>query len=215
MVLLNAENAQSEDDFAGNSRPLPGRYHSAVLHAEEKGSKKKGTPGLEIEFQTIVNGIGPDGQPNTGQSGRTIPLFLSYVGSDDSKTQTCINRVTRLALCCGVLQPGQAAEPDWNDAIGRELVIEVESQDYEDQAGAKKSGSQVSFMGFWSLGNKEVANVPKDSTTPGMQQLAKTGEPINHPANGNGNGNATNGATAQAAAGSTATRKPRGKFSDL
>ena len=210
MVMLNAQNAQSEDDFGGNARPLPGRYHVAVNNAEEKGSKKKGTPGLETEFQVICDGLGSDGKPTSGQSGRTIPLFLSYIGGDDSKTQTCLNRVTRLALCCGVLRAGEAKEPDWQEAIGCELVIEVENQDYEDQSGVQKHGSQVSFLGFWSLGNKEVANVPKDPTTPGMQQLAKAGGPVNHSTPGS-NGNGSSATTTPPAT----TSKPRGKFSDL
>ncbi len=211
MVMLNAQNAQSEDDFSGNARPLPGRYHAVVNHAEEKGSKRKGTPGLDLEFQVICDGHSPDGKTKTsGQSGRTIPLFLSYVGSDDAKTETCISRVTRLALCCGVLRPGESKEVDWQEAIGRELVVEVEAQEYDDKDGNKKVGSQVSFMGFWSLGNKEVAGVPKDATTPGMQQLAKTGGPINHPANGNGNQAGGAAPTSNAAA-----TKPRSKFADL
>lgn len=205
MVMLNAQQAKSEDDFSGNARPVPGRYHVAVNHAEEKGSKKKGTPGLEIEFQTICDGLAPDGKTKTsGQAGRTIPLFLSYIGGDDAKTETCLSRVTRLALCCGVLNPGEAREPDWNDAIGRELVIEIEAQSYKTEGGDEKTGSQVSFMGFWSLGNKEVANVPKDKTTPGMQQLAKTG----------GNGSAATkipAAPMQTAAASA----PKSKYSDL
>jgi len=168
MVMLDAQNAQSEDDFAGRSRPEPGRYHAIVNHAEEGGSKKKGTPGLSVEFQILA------GTPD-GQQGKTIPLFLSYVGSDDSKTKTCIDRVTRLALCVGVLQPGQAAEPDWQEAIGRELVIEVEAQEYTDQNGQSKQGAQVAFMGFWSLGNAVVADVPRDKDSPGMRQLAKGG----------------------------------------
>ena len=214
MVMLNAQNAHSEDDFSGNARPVLGRYHAAVNHAEEKGSKKKGTPGLECEFQVICDGLSADGKtPTSGQSGRTIPLFLSYIGGDDAKTTTCLNRVTRLAMCCGVLRAGEAKEPDWQDAIGRELVIEVEGQEYEDKDGNAKSGSQISFMGFWSLGNKEVANVPKDSTTPGMQQLAKSGGPVKRPATGSdGNGEK---APAIPAAPVAAAGKARGKFSDL
>jgi len=211
MVMLNAQNAQSEDDFSGNARPVPGKYHAVVNHAEEKGSKRKGTPGLDLEFQIIRDGIGADGQPTSGQTGRSIPLFLSYIGGDDSKTQTCLNRVTRLALCCGVLNPGEAKEPDWQDAIGHELVIEIESQEYEQQNGEKKTGSQVSFMGFWSLGNKEVANVPKDITTPGMQQLAKAGGPVNHPTAGSNGGTAA--ATSSPAPAATPVKKS--KYSDL
>lgn len=200
MVMLNAEMAKSEDDFSGNARPLPGRYHVAIIHAEEKGSKKKGTPGLELEFKVIVNGLAPDNTVTSGQADRTIPLFLSFIGGDDSKTQTCINRVIRLALCCGVLRPGEAKEPDWSEALGRELVIEVENQEYESD-GKTRNGSQISFLGFWSLGNKEVANVPKDPKTAGMLQLAKAGGPVNHPV-----------PTPPVAAAATA---PKGRFSEL
>ena len=78
MVMLNAQQAHSEDDFSGQSRPVPGRYHVAVNHAEEKASKTKATPGLEIEFQVLAGST-------SGQDGKTIPLFLSYLGSDDAK----------------------------------------------------------------------------------------------------------------------------------
>ena len=211
MVMLNCENVHSEDDLGGNARPAPGRYHMAVMAAEETASKKKATPGLAIEFAVICDGIGPDGKTATsGQTGRTIPLFLSYIGGDDSKTQTCLNRVARLAICCGVLKPGEAKEPDWSDAIGRELVVEVEAQKYEDQGGQEKVGSQVSFSGFWSMGNKAVVNVPKDPTTPGMAGLAstvKTPKPL-------GSGTATTAkATTTATQAATAT-KPRASLAD-
>lgn len=189
MVMLNAQTVQSEDDISGKSRPVPGKYHVAVNHAEEKASKKKATPGLEIEFQVICDGLAPDGKtPTNGQAGKTIPLFLSYIGGDDAKTKTCLDRVCRLALCCGVLRPGEAREPDWSEAFGRELVIEIEEQQYDGPDGTVKTGSQVSFLGFWSLGNKAVANVPKDTSSPGMLALAKAGEVASKAPAGNGNG---------------------------
>lgn len=204
-MLLNAESVHSEDDLSGNARPIPARYHGVINHAEEKGSKKKGTPGLDLEFQTICDGLLPDGKTKTsGQANRTIPLFLSFIGGNEEKTQYCINRVMRLAICCGVLRPGESKEPDWSEAVGRELVIEVvPGEEYEDDKGAMRPGRpEISFMGFWSLGNKEVANVPKDPTTPGMQQLAKAG--------------GGNGAKAAATPATTAAASPsRSKFSDL
>lgn len=206
MVMLNAENARSEDDFSGRQRPVPGRYHAVVNYAEEKGSKKKGTPGLEIEFQVLA------GTP-AGQAGKTIPLFLSYIGGDDSKTKTCLDRVTRLALCVGVLKPGQVAEPDWSEAVGRELVIEVEEQDYTDEkTGQNRAGSQVAFMGFWSLGNAAVADVPRDQDSPGMRQLAKSGGSATRPQAGDRGNGAKAGAGKPAATEATAKRS---KFADL
>lgn len=172
MPVLNAENVHSEDDIQGKSRPVAGKYHVAVNAAEEVASKNKGTPGLQIEFAVVAEGLPPSGKGTTsGQAGKTIGLFLSYLGSDEEKTQTCINRVMRLALAMGAIQPGEAKEVDWNDAIGRELVIEVADSTYE-KNGQQMKSTEVAFMGFWSLGNKAVKDVPRDLRSPGMQALA-------------------------------------------
>ena len=149
-----------------------------VVSAMEKSSKYKGTPGLEVDFQ-ILNGTTP------GQTGKDTRLFLSYVGENDAKTKACLNRLTRLAMCVGVIRPGQCIEPNWDEAVGRELVIEVEAREYE-QDGQKKQSSQVSFLGFWSLGNPDVADVPKDDDSEGMKALRKNGGPKN----GNGSSSA-------------------------
>jgi hypothetical protein len=176
MVTCNAKNVQSEDEVGGNDRPLPGRAHAIVNAAEETASEKKGTPGAKIEF-TILKHVLP------GQEGKTIPLFLSFVGGDESKTRKCLERVTRFALATGIINPGEEKELDIADAIGRELVIDIEESKYLDsKTGAEKSGVQLGYMGFWSLGNKAVEDVPKDTGSPGMMALLK------QPA-GNGNGN--------------------------
>jgi len=208
MVMLDAKTANSEDDFSGRSRPEPGRYHVIVNHADEKPSKKNSTPGLEVEFQVLAGTV-----PN--QAGKTIPLFLVYIGGDDGKTKTCIDRVTRLAICTGVIRPGEAKEPDWGEAIGRELVIAVEAQEYTDNNGQIKTGTQVAFMGFWSLGNEQVKDVPRDNDSPGMRALAKAGGPVNRPAAGSGNGAKAGQPAPQPAAQPAATAPARGKYSDL
>lgn len=212
MVMLNARGAngpKTEDDFgSGKSRPAPGRYHCCISAAEEKASKAKATPGLEVEFEMICDGLGPDGKTRTsGQAGKKIPLFMAYISEKgDDATNTCIERVTRLALCCGLMQPGEEKEPDWEQAIGRELVVEIEESKYTDKNGAEKTGAQVSFSGFWSLGNKAVASVPKDDTSPGMQALAK------RRSGGGGNGGT---AAAAASTASTATPPKKNKFADI
>jgi hypothetical protein len=215
MVMLNAGGAngpKTEDDFGGGkSRPVPGRYHCVISAAEEKASKKKATPGLEVEFEVICDGSTPDGKGTTsGQAGKKIPLFMAYISEKgDDATNTCLERVTRLALCCGVLAPGEEKEVDWEEAIGRELVVEIEDQKYTDQHGQEKSGAAVSFSGFWSLGNKAVVNVPKDATSPGMQALAKR-----RAADGNGSGAASKEQTTAAAA-TDAPPKKASRFKDL
>ncbi len=172
MPILDARSAGSEDDFHGKPRPVPGRYHAAINAAEEIQSKLKATPGLKIEFQIIADGLPPSGKGCTSdQSGKTIPLTLYYVGGDEEKTATCLSHVARLAMAAGVLLPGESREVDWNEAIGRELIIEIGEELFGDKR--EKKGSCVTYMGFWSLGNKAVKNVPRDTTSPGMQSLSR------------------------------------------
>ena len=214
MVLLNTKNVQSESDIRGAyDMPCPARYHVAVNHAEEKANSD-GTPGVQVEFQVVCDGLAPDNKTRTtGQSGKVASLLLSYVSEKgDDATKSCLDRVTRLALSCGIMKCGEEAEPDWNNAIGRELVIEIEpgKGTYKN----KKTGEeiqrkdQVAYMGFWSLGNPEVANVPKDATTPGMQALG-IALAIN-----SGNGNASSSKPTTPA--TTATPKAKkSNFADL
>lgn len=225
MVILNAGNVKTEDDISGRSRPAKGRYHVAIGLCEEKSSKAKGTPGLSVEFQVLTG-------TTAGQQGKTMPLFLSFVSEKgEEATKSCLDRVTRFALCAGVLQAGQVAEPVWDDAVGRELVIEIQESEFEDRNGQTKQGTDIAYMGFWSLGNPAVADVPKDTTSPGMLALAKAGGPVNHTGgngNGNGNGNGTKTAAATAQPQTTAAQtatvpqppttaagKPKSKWADL
>ena len=214
MPVLDARGAHSEDDFQGKARPVAGKYHAAVNAAEEIASKNKGTPGLQIEFAIVADGLPPSGKGTTsGQSGKVISLFLSYVGSDEEKTQTCINRVTRLAMALGVISPGESKEVDWNDAIGRELVIGVVDSSYE-KDGQKKISTEVGFLDFWSLGNKAVKDVPRDLRSPGMQQLAKgqvTGGKA-PPVAGNGS---TAAQQQQPVAAGAAAASSKSKYADL
>lgn len=195
MALLNATDVQSEDDLSssGIRRLEPAIYHVAVNHAEEKGSKVKGTPGIEVEFQALAEGlagykkifehrgdknvlVGLEGGALTKeQTGSTIPMFATLLGKDDSATEACQKNCTRLALCCGVIHPGQEIEPDWSEAVGREIFIEVKAATFIDKKGEKRTGSEVEFLGYWTLGNTAMARVPRDADSPGMRALAKAG----------------------------------------
>jgi hypothetical protein len=173
MAMLDLSDVTNENDLHGTPRTKPGRYHVAVLNAEETASKKKGSPGIEIEFQVLYEGIGPDKKPTIAQKNSTIRSFINLTGSDAEKTKTCLRNAALLAVACGIMYPGERKEPDWSEAIGRELIIEVKASKYESN-GQEIQGSEVSMFGYWTLGNEQVADVPKDTTTPGMLQLAKT-----------------------------------------
>jgi hypothetical protein len=218
MAFLDASDVTSEEDLRGNARTKPGRYHVCVLQAEEKGSKKKGSPGIECEFQVLCEGIDANGKPTVGQRNSTIRMFLNLTGSDDEKTKTCLRNALLLALATGIMKPGEKKEPDWSEAIGRELVINVKPNTFKANDGTDIASSEVAMFGYWSLGNEQVTDVPKDPTTPGMQQLAKSGGLKQPAAGSNGNGNGAKAAATQPttqAAATTAATTSRSKFSDL
>jgi hypothetical protein len=220
MAYLDASDVTSEEDLRGNARTKPGRYHVCVLQAEEKGSKKKGSPGIECEFQVLCDGIGPDGKPTVGQTNSTIRMFLNLTGSDDEKTKTCLRNALLLSLATGIMKPGEKKEPDWSEAIGRELVINVKPDSFKANDGTEIASSEVAMFGYWSLGNEQVKDVPKDPTTPGMQQLARAGgvSPAAAGSNGNGNGHkaaATTTTPNAPTAAQSADAVKRSKFADL
>jgi len=235
-MKLDARELQSEDDLGGRGtggKPTIGLYHVAVSMANQTTKGDKNTIGLEVEFQVISDGLTgykkvfekrpggskvmvalENGSQTEEQGGKTIGNFFAFSGANEEKTAFCRDNLTRFALAVGVLQPGIVADPDWDACLGRELVIEVQNdKKYTDKQGQERMGVAVAMFGFWSLGNKAVSRVPKDATTPGMQQLAKAGGPVSHPtAGGNGIGEK---APAIPAAPVAAAGKSRGKFSDL
>lgn len=165
MVSLGAKNVQSEDDVQGNQRPLPGRYHVSVKDLkcffksfdenskEEKWNKCDETDDycgkLSMTFE-VLKGTTP------GQEGREIEEAF-YT------SEKALPRLQRLAIVLGLLQPGEAERPVlFSDGIGRQLVIEVVENKYNDRSGKEVTGSRVSWMGLWSLNNKAVEDVPKD-----------------------------------------------------
>ena len=233
---LDARELQSEDDLGGRGtggKPATGLYHVAVSMANQTTKGDKNTVGLEVEFQVINDGLTgykkvfekrpnggrvmvalENGSETEGQAGKTIGNFFAFSGANEEKTAFCRDNLTRFALAVGVLQPGIAADPDWDACLGRELIVEVQNdKKYTDKQGQERMGVAVAMFGFWSLGNKAVSRVPKDTTTPGMQQLAKSGGSVKHPAAGSdGNGEK---APAIPAAPAAAVGTSRGRFSDL
>lgn len=143
-VKLGAKNVQSEDDLGGN-RPLPGRYHVMVQHADDSMEKMDK---VIVEFQVLA-GTTP------GQEGKTATEMFAL-------TDKAIQRLQRLAMCTGLLKPGdEDHEIDFAAAEGRQLVIELAERSYE-KDGQKKTIVALTFNGMWSLNNQAVADVPKN-----------------------------------------------------
>lgn len=155
MVRLGATGIQSEDDLHGNMKPLPGRYHAFVKSVDDSFEK---LDKVVIGFE-VVTGTTP------GQEGREISVFIRT-----NETET--PRLTRFAIVTGLLKPGEPErEVVFEQARGKHLVIEVEENQYTNKDGKDVSTVQVSWFGMWSIGNKQVADVPKD-----MQAITKMKE---------------------------------------
>lgn len=143
MVALGAQGIKSEDDVAGFEKPKPGRYHVFVQDVEEEKTNK-----VIVDFE-ILEGTVPD------QKGRRVREYFAT-------SEKALPRLQRLALVLGLLKPG-APETDivFTRGIRKQLVVEVEDNEYEKE-GKTVKGVRIKYLGMWSLGNKEVADVPKD-----------------------------------------------------
>jgi len=176
MVRMGAKDVKSEDDISGFQRPLPGRYHVVVKHVDETFEK---FDKVLIDFE-ILSGTVPD------QQGRELTEFFAC-------TEKAIPRLQRLALCLGLLQPGEPdRDVEFADAVGRDLVIEVEEHNYKDKSGKEVNGVRVGYLGMWSTGNEAVADVPKaavsreQATPERMTQQPTTQQPQQSAATGGG-----------------------------
>jgi hypothetical protein len=145
MVTLGAQQIKSEDDISGFQRPLPGRYHVVVKHVDESFEK---FDKVIVDFEILAGTV-----PN--MEGRELNEFFAC-------TDKAIPRLQRLALCLGLLKPGEPdKDVEFADAVGRDLVIEVEENNYKDKAGKEVNGVRVGYLGMWSTNNAAVADVPK------------------------------------------------------
>ena len=154
-VKLGAKNVTSEDDLGGANRPLPGRYHVVVKHADDSMEK---VDKVIVEFQ-VLSGTTP------GQEDKVITEMFAL-------TEKAVVRLERLAVCIGLLKCGQDdVEIDFAQAEGRQLVIELAERSYE-KDGQKKTIVALTFAGMWSVGNPAVEDVPKNHDAIRLMQEA-------------------------------------------
>lgn len=180
MPPLSAKEATSHNDIKGKQRPLPGKYHVAISHWDEKFEK---VDAVKVTF-TVLDGDVP------GQVGRELQESF-FVKDQEGNWST--DRIARLAMCIGLLKPGEELDADLTDAaIGRQLVIEIASREYEDKKEkdsngkpVKKTTVNIANGGYatWPVDDPLVAAVPKNSNA--LRNRNAT-TPAN---NGNGGGN--------------------------
>lgn len=140
-INLSAKGAKSESDVAAGGKPVKGRYLAMVKAVDETMEKKDQ---VNVDFEVLAGNV-PD------QRGKILTEYFSV-------SEKALPRLTRLALCTGLLQPDEVKDVSFMAAIGRVLFIEVEDHKY-DKDGKTVETVRVSFGGMWSVGNPDVADL--------------------------------------------------------
>jgi len=147
MVQVDATNYSSEDDVASNKKPQAGTYHALITRAED--SPEKFPDKVIMDFEILAGTL-------PGQEGTRLTEFFAT-------TPKAIPRLTRLAMCLGLLGPQEKKNIDFAKAERQQCVIEVEDTEYTKKGASEPTKTvSISYFGFWSVGNKAVANVPKN-----------------------------------------------------
>jgi len=140
-VNLSAKGAKTESDV-GSGKPLAGRYLAMVKTVDETMEVKDQ---VIVDFEVLAGNV-PD------QKGRILTEYFSV-------SDKALPRLTRLAMCLGLLRPDEVADVSFTQGIGRVLFIEIEGHSYENKEKIKVETVRVSFSGMWSVGNPDVADL--------------------------------------------------------
>jgi len=156
-MSLDATGVKNESDVRGRQLPEPGTYHGIVQHVDDSQDQHDA---IIVELEVLAG-------DTDGQRGRTL-RHMMFLNDEGQYT----DRHLRFALAVGLIRPGEAKEPDWKEAEGRQLVFAVEKR-----AGKKKDGTAAEFtnvanygLDLWGVNNPEVADVPKDQKALAIMQ---------------------------------------------
>lgn len=141
---LSAKGAKSENDI-GTGKPSKGRYLAMLKTIDETMEKKDQ---VIIDFEILAGNV-PD------QRGKLLTEYFHV-------TDKALPRLTRLALCVGLLNPDEEKEISFMPGVGRVLVIDVEDHSYTKDGSKEKTETvRVAYSGLYSLGNPDVAEFLK------------------------------------------------------
>jgi hypothetical protein len=149
----------TEADLEGGGGVAPGRYHAQVTGVSQEADGR--TPYLALKLLVLAGTV-------AGQTGltHTERLYLS-----DKATKRLAIFARRLGLISAD-DFGSRTRPDWEAAVGRQVVVEVVEESYTKTDGTKGKSSKLTFAGIWPVTDERVKDVPKDA-----QALAGNGPP--------------------------------------
>lgn len=136
----------------------PGTYHVAVLNVDEHPTTRDGAPvdGFKVQFCVLDGTV-------AGQQKKEVELTLyNPKASDKNNGEFAKRKQARFAMATGILpeaQPGQRVSVDLQQALGRQLIIEVERK--TDQAtGQPSKFLQLAWANIWHVDDPAVCNEP-------------------------------------------------------
>lgn len=147
-ISFQIDAGQSIDDDALKPDTMfvpEGYYHVRV--AELDGSKLgSGSPHLVVRYKIL-------GGTAAGQEGNTVRDSL-FISDKEGKTD---KRLLWWAKICNILSGTGRQSPQWDNAVGRELIIRVVHKRGDDG----QTFANVTRDGLWPVDHPAVAHVPK------------------------------------------------------
>jgi hypothetical protein len=163
-VRMNSTGVKNESDVTGFRPPAPGRYHAVVKYVDDSFAKtygEKNNQALIVEFQILAGTV--PGQENLTHKEM---MFLRDGGPTDQHL--------RFALVTGLMQAGTEADVNFQNAVGRQLIIALEKN--TSKKDSKEYTNLAEYgMAMWGLNNPEVKDVPR---LPGPGQRQQQAPPM-------------------------------------
>jgi hypothetical protein len=138
----------SVSDLEGEGSPPPGKYHAKIEDVQRVSDQ---TSYLKVRF-ALLAGTDPNG----------VGCLFSerFYLSDKAKKRLAI-LAHRLKLISED-DFGDRRTVDWDEAIGRQLIVQVVEEEYEAKSGGKAKRAKLAFAGFWDVADDRVKDVPRD-----------------------------------------------------
>ena len=128
---------------------IPDGFHRVKLESTRENTQ---TGDQEFEF-TISHG------PFAGRKLRTVKLNNPSLATGNA--ETVMKKARAWAVRMGVVGAdanGKQVSPQWSLAIGKELVVELESQEYTKDDGSKGMTQRPKFAGIFPLEHTDIPN---------------------------------------------------------
>lgn len=155
-LSFDARGDDSYESIGGFIKLPAGRYHVEIVEVDESQEKHDK---ILVTFEVLAGTI-PD------YAGKRHTEFFGL-------TEAAIDRLKRLAMVCGLIDPGEEKDVSFEDAVGQDLIVEFVPNDYvNERTGKEVKTTQMGYGGFWKTDNSEVKEVPRGKVSEGNDDAA-------------------------------------------